>query len=153
MVFIMPSCLFEVVISLFLQDAFFLLVYLAFLLSSHVLVVHSGIRVEMTKTYWELWARVRLVHHELHQVNLNGSVSISSALPYWYGQISQNMLAGGSVLGVGVWAGVREGRGLQIHPTNSNLAFSKGHPLHCGTTRVIALFNSALVSPKVAGHA
>lgn len=40
---------------------------------------------------------MRLVHHELHQVNLNGSVSISSALPHWYGQISQNMLAGGSV--------------------------------------------------------
>lgn len=61
---------------------------------------------------------MRLVHQELHQVNLNGSVFISLVLPHWHGHISQSMLAGGSVLGRDCGLESERVEVFQIHPVS-----------------------------------
>lgn len=127
---------------------FFLLVYLAFLLSSHVLVVHSGVRVEMTKLIEGSEHKWGLFTRSFTRLIWMGQFSYLQFFP-----IGMVTFPRACLLGEVFWGGIvgwsqRGWRSFKF----ILLAFSKGHSLHCYNTCVVSLFNSAFVSPKVAIH-
>lgn len=104
------------------------LVYLVLLLSSDDLVVHSGVRVEMIKLI-ELWA------HEWGLVteSFTGIICLDQFLYFQSFRIGMVRFPRAGILcpawkavfwGWGWWAGVREGRDLEIHPANSKPSIS-----------------------------